>query len=43
VSALDAKYVSLSGVRGDSFSRLLVRTGDQIVVRVPLNGQVARR
>lgn len=37
VVALNVKYVSLTGVSNDSFSRLLVRTGDKIVVRVPLN------
>ncbi len=37
VTALNAKYISLANVGGDSFSRLLVRTGNQIVLRVPMN------
>jgi hypothetical protein len=37
VVALNAQFRSLSDVSGDSFSRLLVRTGDEIILRVPLN------
>ena len=37
VVALNAGFQSLADVSGDSFSRLLVRTGDQIILRVPLN------
>lgn len=43
VVALNDGYQSLSNVGGDSFSRLLVRSGDQIVVRVPLSRASARR
>jgi len=37
VTALNGEYRSLTGVGGNSFSRLLVRTDDSVVVRVPLN------
>ena len=37
VVALNGKYLSLTNVGGNSFSRLLVRAGDGIIVRVPLN------
>ena len=37
VVALNDKYVSLTNVAGGSFSRLLVRAGDRIIVRVPLS------
>jgi len=43
VTALNGKYVSLANVSGDSFSRLLVRTGDRIVLRIPLNREMAGR
>ncbi|MGA2570898.1 MAG: hypothetical protein ABSF23_10285 [Terracidiphilus sp.] len=43
VTALNAKYVSLTNVGSDSFSRLLVRTGKRVVVRVPLNRERAGR
>jgi len=43
VTALNGKYVSLTHVGGESFSRMVVRTGNQIVVRVPLNKEWARR
>lgn len=42
VTALNDKYVSLAKVGGDSFSRLIVRTGNQILVRVPLSGNSGR-
>jgi hypothetical protein len=37
VTALNGGYVSLSNVSDESFSRMVVRTGDKIVVRVPVN------
>jgi hypothetical protein len=37
VTALNSKYISLTGVGGESFSRMVVRTGNQVVVRVPMN------
>lgn len=43
VTALNAKYVSLANVGGESFSRMVVRAGKQIVVRVPLNRTTAGR
>jgi len=43
VTALNGKYVSLTNVGSQSFSRLVVRTGDRIVVRVPANREVAGR
>jgi hypothetical protein len=43
VTALNGKYISLTNVTGESFSRMVVRAGKQIVVRVPLNrGSVNR-
>jgi len=42
VAALNGKYASLTNVAGESFSRMVVRAGNQIVVRVPLNRQAAR-
>lgn len=42
VLALNDKYVSLANVGGESFSRLVVRTNNQIVVRVPLNRDFGR-
>lgn len=39
VVALNDTYVSLTNVGSDSFSRLIVRTNNQIVVRVPLSGK----
>jgi hypothetical protein len=38
VTALNSKYLSLVNVGGDSFSRLVVRVDNQVIVRVPLNG-----
>lgn len=43
VTALNGKYISLAGVGGESFSRMVVRAGKQIVVRIPLNRDSARR
>jgi len=43
VTALNGKYISLANVAGESFSRLMVRTENGIVVRVPLNGNLAHR
>jgi hypothetical protein len=43
VTALNATYISLTNVGGESFSRMVVRTGNKIVVRVPLNKELARR
>jgi hypothetical protein len=36
VTALNGRYVSLSNVSDESFSRMVVRTGNKIVVRVPV-------
>jgi hypothetical protein len=36
VTALNGKYVALANVADDSFSRMVVRTGNAIVVRVPV-------
>jgi hypothetical protein len=38
VDSLNSKYESLTGVRKESFSRLIVRTDNAIVVRLPLRG-----
>ena len=43
VTALNGSYVSLADVSDESFSRMVVRTGNEIVVRVPLNREVAGR
>ncbi len=43
VTAMTGGYVSLSNVSDESFSRLVVRTGNRIVVRVPLSSGVAGR
>ena len=43
VTALNGRYVSLAHVTDDSFSRMAVRTGNQIVVRVPVNKELAGR
>jgi hypothetical protein len=43
VTALNGGYVSLANVADESFSRMVVRSGNQIVVRVPLNRSVAGR
>lgn len=43
VIALNGKYQSIASAGGDSFSRLLVRTGDEVIVRVPINRAVANR
>ena len=37
VTALNKNFISLTNVGGESFSRMVVRTGNKIVVRVPLN------
>jgi len=42
VTALNKTYVSLANVGGESFSRMVVRTGNKIVVRVPLNKELGR-
>lgn len=36
VTALNGGYFSLSNVSDESFSRMVVRTGNKIVVRVPV-------
>ena len=36
VTALNGGYVSFANVADESFSRMVVRAGDQIVVRVPV-------
>ena len=43
VTALNGRYLSLTDVAGESFSRLFVRTEKGVVVRVPLNQGVAGR
>ncbi|MGO9324544.1 MAG: hypothetical protein ACLP07_08275 [Terracidiphilus sp.] len=43
VAALNGGYVSLSNVSDESFSRMVVRTGNKIVVRVPVNKAAADR
>ena len=43
VIALNGGYVSLQHVSDESFSRMVVRTGNKIVVRVPLNRETAHR
>ena len=43
VTALNGGYVSLANVADESFSRMVVRTGDKIVVRVPVNKEIAGR
>ena len=43
VTALNGKYVSLVNVAGESFSRMVVRTDNKVVVRVPLNRELAHR
>jgi hypothetical protein len=43
VTALNATYISLTNQGGESFSRMAVRTGNKIVVRVPLNRGPSRR
>jgi hypothetical protein len=43
VTALNGGYVSLSNVSDESFSRMVVRTGNKIVVRVPVNNAAAGR
>lgn len=43
VTALNGKYISLVSVAGESFSRMVVRAGKQVIVRVPLNREQARR
>jgi hypothetical protein len=37
VTALNGKYQSLANVGGDSFSRLVVRVDNEVIVRVPLS------
>ena len=43
VTALNGGYVSLANLSDESFSRMVVRTGNKIVVRVPVNKNVAVR
>jgi hypothetical protein len=43
VTALNGSYVSLGNVSDESFSRMVVRAGNQIVVRVPVNKAAAAR
>jgi hypothetical protein len=43
VVALNDKYQTLMDVGADSFSQLLVNTGNEVVVRVPLNTESASR
>ena len=43
VAALNATYISLTSVGDESFSRMVVRTGNKIVVRVPLNKDAVSR
>ena len=43
VTALNAAYISLTNVGGESFSRMIVRTGNKIVVRVPMNKDTVSR
>jgi hypothetical protein len=43
VTALNASYISLTNVAGESFSRMVVRTGNKIVVRVPMNKDAVSR
>ena len=43
VTALNGGYLSLSNVSDESFSRMVVRTGNKIVVRVPVSKEVAAR
>jgi len=43
VTALNGKYISLTHVSDESFSRMVVRAGNEIVVRVPINKEVAGR
>jgi hypothetical protein len=43
VTALNGKYMPLVNVADESFSRMVVRTGNRIVVRVPLSSEVAGR
>jgi hypothetical protein len=43
VVALNDRYQTLMNVGGDSFSQLLVNTGNEVVVRVPLSTESASR
>ena len=43
VTALNGGYISLVNVSDESFSRMVVRTGNKIVVRVPVNKALAAR
>jgi hypothetical protein len=43
VTALNGGYVSLNNVSDESFSRMVVRAGNKIVVRVPVNKEMAGR
>lgn len=38
VTSLSSKYLSMANVGGDSYSRLMVRVDNQVIVRVPLTG-----
>jgi hypothetical protein len=42
VTALNGGYISLSNVSDESFSRMVVRAGNKIVVRMPLNEGTGR-
>jgi len=42
VTALNGGYISLSNVSDESFSRMVVRAGNKIVVRMPLNEGAGR-
>jgi len=43
VTALNGGYISLTNVADESFSRMVVRSGNRVIVRVPVNKQVATR
>ena len=43
VTALNSRYQSLANVGGDSFSRLVVRVDNEVIVRVPLSKATGRR
>lgn len=43
VTALNGKYVALVNVADESFSRMVVRAGNRVIVRVPVNKEVAGR
>jgi hypothetical protein len=43
VASLNGRYQALQGVSKNSFSRLIVRTGDSVILRVPLTPAAAGR